>query len=109
MTDYDPVDLAMLACGWTQGAAKYNSGHLMTIARAMDLVDVAKMLDRLYAEAGGEWPGVWAYEVAEPLGIWIGRAFGRDDDMPSLVEIEAAARDIVAKAMAPARIIRQAN
>lgn len=109
MTDYDPVDLAMLACGWTQGAAETGRATALSVERALVLEDTARVLARLYEEIQGEWPGVWAYEVAEPLGIWIGRAFGRDDDMPSLVEIEAAARDIVAKAMAPARIIRQAN
>lgn len=101
-TEYDPVDLVFLANGWTQGAAEYDSSHLMTIARAMDLEDVARMLARLYVEVEGEWAGLWAYDVAEPLGVWIGRASGKDGTMPHPDEIEAAARDIVAKAMGTA-------
>lgn len=98
MTDYDPVDLAMLACGWTQGAAKAGRATALSVERALVLEDTARVLARLYVELQDEWPGVWAYEVAEPLGIWIGRYFGEHGDMPRFDEIEAAARNIIAEA-----------
>lgn len=100
MTYYDPVDLALLVCGWTQGAAETGREKALSVTRVEELEDVARMLSRLYEEVQDEWTGEWAYEVAEPLGVWIGRAFGRDGDMPLLAEIEEAARAIVAKVMA---------
>jgi len=101
MPDYDPADFALLVCGWTQGAAETGRATALSVERVMVLEDAARMLSCLYVELQDEWPGVWAYDVAEPLGIWIGRTFGRDDDMPSLVEIEEAARDIIARRWRP--------
>lgn len=101
MPDYDPADFALLVCGWTQGAAEAGRATALSVERALVLEDTARVLARLYEEIQGEWPGVWAYDVAEPLGIWIGRTFGRDDDMPSLVEIEEAARDIITRRWRP--------
>lgn len=99
MIDYDPIDLAMLVNGWTQGAARFGRETALSIARVEELEDTARMLGRLYEEVRDEWPGVWAYEVAEPLGMWIGRAFGKDGVMPLPADVETAARDIVAEAM----------
>lgn len=96
MSDYDPVDLAMLACGWVQGAAETGRTAALSIERAMILEDAARMLANLYEEVSDEWDGVWAFDVAEPLGVWIGRFFGKNGDMPVLSEIEMAARGIVA-------------
>jgi hypothetical protein len=94
--DFDPVDLAMLACGFAQGAAPHDCSRL-SITRAEMLIDVARMLHTRWLQMdSNEWSGVWAYDVAEPLGVWIGEQFaavakdGGDfpDDAPILAQIE---------------------
>ena len=60
---FDPIDLAVL--GERFGVA----GIPVGIETASSLVDVAKLLHRLWlAIPEGEFAGVWAYEVTEPLG-----------------------------------------
>lgn len=98
-TEYSPIDLAFLVSGWTQGAAETGRAAALSVERVVMLEDVARMLVRLYEEVQDEWTGVWEYEVAEPLGIWIGRAFAWDGDMPRFDEIESEARDIIAEAI----------
>lgn len=102
--DFDPIDLAMLGAGWAQGAdMAAKRGDALTIEHADLLLRVAKDLTELYRDEvdGATWTGVWAYEVAEPLGFWIGEqmALGR---FPSRAEIKDRARVIVNKAMATA-------
>ena len=124
MTDYDPADFALLVCGWTQGAAETGRADELTIARALELENVARMLSRLYTEVQDEWgdayhvlaldhveaeDAIWAYEVVEPLGVWIGRAYGRDGTMPPLAEIETAARAIVEKQQKRLNAIERSN
>lgn len=105
--EYDPIDLVFLACGWAQGAAESGRAHALTIGWAVDLEDAARILARLYVEVRDEWDGLWAYDVAEPLGIWIGRTFGKSGDIPRFDEIEAAARSIVAEALKAVRTFRK--
>lgn len=107
--EYDPIDLVFLACGWAQGAAESSRAHELTIGWAVDLEDAARILSRLYVEAGDKWDGLWAYDVAEPLGIWIGRTFGKSGDIPRFDEIEAAARSIVAEALKAVQIRKRSN
>lgn len=98
-SEYNPIDLAFLVSGWTQGAAETGRAAALSVERAMMLEDVARMLARLYEEVQDEWTGIWEYEVVEPLGIWIGRAFAWDGDMPLFSVIEAEARGIIAEAL----------
>lgn len=94
--DFDPTDLVLLAAGWTQGAERADG---LSIETADALADAARMLARLYREVADEWDSVWGYEVAEPLGEWIGRRYSVHMRQPSPAAIETKAREIVAAAM----------
>ncbi len=85
MNDYfDPIDLALLGAGWN------SAGEPLSIEDADALVAVARMLHRLWLEIPeGEWPGVWGYDVAEPLGALLAK--GYDD----LKQAEALARGLI--------------
>lgn len=97
--EYDPTDLAFLVHGWTRAVIERDAGIDMTITIAEDLEDAARMLHALYLEVRDDWTGVWAYEVAEPLGVWIGRFFADYGDMPHQALVEETARTIVDNAM----------
>lgn len=97
--DYDPTDLAFLVHGWTRAVIERDAGIDMTITIAEDLEDAARVLHALYLEVRDDWSGVWAYEVAEPLGVWVGGFFADYGDMPHQAIVEEAARSIVDNAM----------
>ncbi|WP_295842497.1 hypothetical protein [uncultured Xanthomonas sp.] len=93
-TDFDPIDLAMLVRGWVAGAAPRDE---LSIDRAEQLQRVAVLLQQLYTEIDeDEWDRVWAYEVAAPLGQWIGERFVAARQMPSMEDVERAARGLIA-------------
>ena len=89
--DFDPVDLAQLAAGW---------GPNLSITESEYLTDVARMLHRLWKEQAdaGDWDGVWAYEVADPLGTKLRRSDLNSDTDPLLRSAEAIARRLIAGA-----------
>ena len=97
--DYDPTDLAFLVFGWTRVVIERDAGIDLTLSIAEDLEDAARMLHVLFEEVRADWDGVWAYEVAEPLGVWIGKYFADYGDMPHPALVEEAARSIVDNAM----------
>lgn len=77
-SNYDPTDLAALAAGWA-GSTEASPGVSLTLEDAVFLCDVARLLHRLWLEIpDGEWPGVWAYEVAEPTGHALGQRGGHN-------------------------------
>ena len=89
---YDPTDLAALAAGWAGRYGDYLGAHLST-EDAVFLCDVARLLHRLWLEIpDGEWPSVWAYDVAEPTGRALGAMHG--NNMEAAEEI---ARSLIAE------------
>lgn len=96
----DPLDVAYLAIGAKAGLADAPCGtyHALSDALGGELgiisaaVDLFPMLERLWDEVEGEFDGVWAYEVCEPLGRWyIGELLeGRHD-----ADAEAHARQLI--------------
>lgn len=81
---FDPTDLAMLGAGWV------SAGYSLTLEDADLLHSVALMLHRLYEELIDKdgYPGVWAYEVAEPLGKRLAQ-----EHEATLANAEAIARE----------------
>jgi hypothetical protein len=96
---FDPIDLALLGVGWARGAGHRDSA--LSIDRAQELVDTAEMLHRLWMEIDAEeWDGVFAYEVAEPVGVRIGAHFFAFEHMPAATEVEEWAREFIKRANA---------
>lgn len=92
--NYDPTDLAALAAGWAGKGEDYPSAAL-SVEDATFLCDVARLLHRLWLEIpDGEWPGVWAYEVAEPTGRALGAMHGN-----SMEAAEEIARSFISEAI----------
>lgn len=78
----DPLDLAFLIAGYT--SARGQTGEdtsALTIQQAETFIHVAELLHLAWEveEKRGDFPGVWAYAVAEPLGEWIA-AQGMEND-----------------------------
>lgn len=93
---FDPIDIAMLGAGWETGS----QSEALSVERAQALVDVAELLHRLWLELDEDsWTGVWAYEVAEPLGVRIGEHFAAHGAMPEPVDVERWARELIAEAV----------
>lgn len=68
----DPLDTAYLAIGAARmldklprARALHDKGELDIIQLA---IDAAPALQAAWNELGEEWDGVWAYDVAEPVG-----------------------------------------
>jgi len=68
----DPLDTAYLAIGAARMLDKLPRARALHDAGELDIVqlaiDAAPALQAAWDELGGEWDGVWAYDVAEPVG-----------------------------------------
>lgn len=95
--DFDPIDLVMVAAGWQSQGHPEGPSEM----RAAMFVEVARMLHRLWLEIDAtEWAGVFAYDVAEPLGRLLG---GLPVEQQALAawdaaRFEEAARKLIAEA-----------
>jgi hypothetical protein len=65
---FENLDLAFLSAGWQA------SGEPLTVEDGMHLIDVARVLTRVYDDLckPHEYPGVFVYEIAEELGKHLG-------------------------------------
>jgi hypothetical protein len=74
----DLLDVAYIAIGAAQARVAAGDQHSGP-AREGELgyiqtcIEHAGLLDRLWQETNGEFPGVWCYEVAEPFGYAYGQ------------------------------------
>lgn len=72
--DFDPLDLVLLTAGFAESLDNANSTsleHAENLHRvAVKLNDIFNGIDHT------EWAGVWAYDVAEPLGAWLAQQPG---------------------------------
>lgn len=83
---FDPADLIHLCVGYSAKAA-------ISLEHTDFLVSVARLLDRLWRELvpDGDYPGVFAYEVSEPLGERLALL----GDSATLSDAEAVARTLI--------------
>lgn len=87
----DPIDTAYLAIGaakaWDAAAAERmpDIGQLEYVG---EIIAFSKLLADKWDQCGDEYPGVWAYEVAEPFGERMGASliFGHKLDPASLLD-----------------------
>jgi hypothetical protein len=95
---FDPIDLAILTAAWEGGRAANNRNSFeLSITRAETLVETAEILHRLWLEVDvDKWSGVFAYDVADPLGNRMGDYFAENDAMPDASEIEKWALELIA-------------
>ncbi|MDZ7475719.1 hypothetical protein U5F73_12015 [Stenotrophomonas pavanii] len=100
-TDFDPIDLAQLASGWTWPEPM--STAPLGIEDSEFLVEVARMLHRLWQEVGEQWSGVWAYDIADPLGGWLSRNGINHETTDGVARAEQQARAWIAEGMGAAR------
>lgn len=100
-TDFDPIDLAQLASGWTWPEPM--STAPLGIEDSEFLVEVARMLHRLWQEVGEQWSGVWAYDIADPLGGWLSRNGINHETADGVARAEQQARAWIAEGMGAAR------
>ncbi|WP_336340889.1 hypothetical protein [Stenotrophomonas muris] len=100
-TDFDPIDLAQLASGWTWPEPM--STAPLGIEDSQFLVEVARMLHRLWQEVGEQWSGVWAYDIADPLGGWLSRNGINHETADGVARAEQQARAWIAEGMGAAR------
>jgi hypothetical protein len=94
-TDFDPIDLAQLASGWTWPEPM--STAPLGIEDSEFLVEVARMLHRLWQEVGEQWSGVWAYDIADPLGGWLSRNGINHETADGVARAEQQARAWIAE------------
>lgn len=87
-TDFDPIDLALLAAGWQLADVP------VTIEVGEFLTNVARMLHKLFEElcSPDGYPGVFGYEIAEPLGAWLAE---RPKNRCELADAERQAREMI--------------
>lgn len=98
-TTYDPVDLVLLTCGLLQGASDHGIRIDISIDKAEALEGIAEMLHRLWLEVDADnWSGVFAYDVAEPLGNRLGALMARGEALDA-TPAEAIARELIKDAM----------
>ncbi len=83
---FDPADLIQLCVGYSAKAA-------ISLEQTDFLVSVARLLDRLWRELvpDNDYPGVFAYEVSEPLGERLALL----GDSATLSDAEAIARTLI--------------
>lgn len=110
-TPFDPVDLAALSAGYVLAP---RIAVPFTLDAAELLTACARMLSRLWMESDAALPGVWAYEVAEPLGAEVAAlTFAAGGEMPALAEVEKCARALIRRASgapcAPAYVVEDAR
>ena len=94
----DPLDAAYLAIGAARELDRLGKHRALDVAE-LDVialaVEAAPILQKLWEEQGEDWAGVWAYDVAEPLGAWIAREYVADESELTHKDVEEAARDFV--------------
>lgn len=61
------------------------------------------MLHRLWQEVGEQWSGVWAYDIADPLGGWLSRNGIDHETADGVARAEQQARAWIAEGMGAAR------
>lgn len=93
----DNADIAFLALGAEHGMAKLDTAAQRELSATFDgyigiireVIGFAGVLDEVWRENDEEFPGVWAYEVAEPAGEAIVKllASGGHADFPTVREI----------------------
>lgn len=83
---FDPADLIQLCVGYSAKAA-------ISLEQTDFLVSVARLLDRLWRELvpDGDYPGVFAYEVSDPLGERLALL----GDSATLSDAETIARTLI--------------
>lgn len=55
-----------------------------------------RLCERLYgARPAGEWPGVYLYQVTEPLGAWMGAHIIKHGDLPLPAVWQTKLRELV--------------
>ena len=97
--NYDPTDLAMLTAGYAI-ARRHDDDPRSALSRVSIsdtdfLKDAATILHRLWDEYADRWDDVWAYEVAEPLGTFIGDLVRRGYPHPVPTVVEEYARELI--------------
>jgi len=100
----DALDIAFIAIGARQALADSSAG-LDAISRfegelgyVQACIDQAALLDRVYHECDGTFPGIWCYEVAEPFGYAFGQHLLGNGNAAAA---ERILRDIVAESTTP--------
>ncbi len=97
-TDFDPIDLVALTTGLCQQSETLGKRLDVCIEDAETLIQLARMLDRLYDEVGDDWPGVFAYEVSEPLGQRLAHLRVDGERIATVFDqAEAIARELIAE------------
>ena len=101
----DTLDIAYIAIGAKQALADSEARHsgISTfegeLGYVQSCIDQAGVLDRVWQEVEGAFPGIWCYEVAEPFGYAFGKHLQRDG---SSADAERILRDLVVGSMTPA-------
>ena len=94
-SDFDPVDLVQLV----SSAAKHASDLKFSITEAEQFVEYARVLDRLWREIDlDQWPAVFAYDVADPTGGYIGWYYAENGRLPETGFVAACARAYIKQA-----------
>ena len=102
----DALDIAYIAIGAKQalkdspdGGSSAISGFEGELDYVQACIDQAGLLDRVWQEYEGIFPGVWCYEVAEPFGYSFGKHLQLDG---SSADAERILRAIVVASMTSA-------
>lgn len=61
----------------------WHGGFVELIYELTAYAEDCEKVCQLLAEFGTDFPGVYAYEVIEPLGLWIGQFIEASKDMPT--------------------------
>lgn len=97
----DILDVAYIAMGAKQAlmeAEDLHSGPQLEgeLGYIQACIDHVGLLERLWQESNGEFPGVWCYEVAESFGYVYGQHLLQGGDRP---DAEKILRGIVKEGM----------
>jgi hypothetical protein len=97
----DILDVAYIAIGATRALAEAGDQHNGPqgdgeLGYIQACIEHVVLLDRLWQETNGEFPGVWCYEVAEPFGYAYGQHLLQGGDRP---DAEKILRGIVTEGM----------
>ncbi|HFL2038786.1 TPA: hypothetical protein ACXIGC_000148 [Stenotrophomonas maltophilia] len=101
----DALDIAYIAIGAKQALKDSPAGDSAIsrfegeLSYVQACIDQAGLLDRVWQEYEGIFPGVWCYEVAEPFGYSFGKHLQLDG---SSADAERILRAIVVGSMTSA-------
>jgi hypothetical protein len=110
-TNIDPIDTAFLCIGAAEALSKLEEAEHETVSDGLgmtgvidNVLDHAPTLGKLWAEltqdTPGEWGGgVYAYDVAEPLGAELIRQWAATGSCPTVAEGLTIARNIARDAL----------